>query len=76
MSEKKDKKSIKKEKKAKRVELDYGDLVYITRATVQNLIDRGVLAEDEETHEIDLPEEIEAKRKKRERDKEKAKEEK
>ncbi len=68
MSKKKDKKS-KKADKPKRVELDYGDLEHITRATVQSLIDRGELAEDEDTHEIDLPEEIEAKRKKRKKDK-------
>ena len=72
-TKKKDKKdeSKNKPKTAKKIELDYGELEYITRYTVQDLIERGVLAEDKETHEIDLPEELERKRKKREKEKDK-----
>jgi hypothetical protein len=58
----------KKKKKGKRVELGVSELEQITKNTVQDLIDRGILAQDEETDEIDFPEEIEAKRKKREKD--------
>ena len=65
MSKKKDKKP----KKAKRVELGVSELEQITKSTVQDLIDKGILAKDEETNEIDFPEEIEAKRKKREKGK-------
>jgi hypothetical protein len=63
------KKKEKKPKKAKRVELGVNELEQITKSTVQDLIDRGILARDEETNEIDFPEEIEAKRKKREKEK-------
>ena len=69
MAKKKDKKKEKEPKKAKRVELGVTDLEQITISTVQDLIDRGILAQDEETKEIDFPEEIEAKRKKREKEK-------
>ena len=74
MAKRRDKKKGKKPKKAKRVELGVSDLEQITKSTVQDLIDRGILAEDEETKEIDFPEEIEAKRKRREKRKKKSKE--
>jgi hypothetical protein len=69
MAKKRNKKDEKKAKKAKRVELGVSDLEQITKSTVQDMIDRGILAQDEETKEIDFPEEIEAKRKKREKEK-------
>ena len=75
MAKRRDKKKDKKIKKAKRVELGVSELEQITRSTVQDMIDRGILAQDEVTKEIDFPEEIEAKRKKREKKKKKAQKE-
>jgi hypothetical protein len=69
MAKKRNKKNEKKANKAKRVELGVSDLEQITKSTVQDMIDRGILAQDEETKEIDFPEEIEAKRKKRKKKK-------
>lgn len=69
MAKKRNKKDEKKAKIGKRVELGVSELEQITKSTVQDMIDRGILAEDEETKEIDFPEEIEAKRKKREKEK-------
>ena len=63
--------TIKTPDDVKKLELGYSELEYITRYSVQDLIERGVLAEDKDTHEIDLPEELERKRKKRDKEKDK-----